>query len=59
MNEGRPCFSFSGNPVTSLTARALPLAEYAGMTRRKLKIENTMSSCQFEINKKLLLTNII
>ena len=32
-----PCSLFSGNTVTSLTARALSLAEYAGITRKKLK----------------------
>ena len=32
-----PCSLLSGNTVTSLTARALSLAEYAGITRKKLK----------------------
>lgn len=37
INDGRPCFPFSGNPVRILAARALSLAEYAGLTRRNLQ----------------------
>ena len=44
MNEGRPCFSFSGNPVTNLTARALSLAEYAGITRRNLQNDQELDN---------------
>ena len=32
-----PCSLFSGNTVNSFTARALSFAEYAGITRKKLK----------------------
>ena len=53
MDEGRPSFSFPENLVTSLTVRALSLAEYAGMTRRNLQIENIMSSYQADVKKKL------